>query len=138
MNAHRAVQCWVNTSVSQASGSALQLLNWLSWAENLVAKRSTSKGPQYWLIALKNSPLSIQSVLSLRRLDKKSAGRFSFPGRCWADTLICLCKHHANICFVNAISLGDFVPPDLLMYDTMAILSDLINTSIYLPSSKRT
>ena len=64
---------WEKAFVAAASGSAFQLKKCGSCAENLVVKRSVTRGPHQLFTAIKMSGFRTQSVRSLRCLDRKSA-----------------------------------------------------------------
>ena len=115
-NALSSAQSKVNASVAIAIGSGLQLTNCLSWQVNLLANRSTSRGPSLWLICRKTVGHSFQSLWSFITRDSLSAMVFNTPARCWALRRMLLSIHHSHSSLARVFSCGEIVPPSLLMY----------------------
>ena len=93
------------------------------------AKRSMSCGPSSLLIVVKIDWFRDQLLGSLMRL-RRSASKFWTPGMCCAVMVALMSLVRALIRRVTIVSASD-LPPSLLSWHTVAMLSDFTNMVLF-------
>ena len=79
----------------------------------------------------KKWPLNIQSIASLKFLEKLSVSVFCVPGICAVDTHISCDVHYIHSSFSVSLQNSDLITPSLFTHNIVVVLSDITLKYLY-------